>query len=85
LFRDQKTAFSDEDVNALKMITPLFALSLAKAVRGIEVSEDQPGDVEGAADDIVEDNTEEQPKPKKKGKPKKDPADWWKTGETPPF
>ena len=84
LFRDQKTPFSDEDVNALKMITPLFALSLAKAVRGIEVSEDQPESApEG--NDIIEDSADEQPKPKKKGKPKKDPADWWKTGEAPPF
>lgn len=85
LFRDEKTPFSDEDVNALKMITPLFALSLAKAVRGIEVSEDPQGEPERESDDIIEDSAEERPKPKKKNKPRKDPADWWKTGETPPF
>ena len=46
----------------------------------------------GDEDDVTpsgadESNTDfpDAPKPKKGGKPKIDPADWWKRGEAPPF
>ncbi|MCY2952329.1 MAG: response regulator [Planctomycetota bacterium] len=69
LFRDQKTPFKDEDVNAVKMMSPLFASSLAVAVRRMEGEE--------AEDSSTPDE------PKQKRKP--DPADWWKNGDHPPF
>lgn len=69
LFRDAKTPFSDDDVSAIKSVAPLFALALARAARGNSADAD-----EGAT--LPEE-------PKKKGK--KDPADWWKNGEAPPF
>jgi hypothetical protein len=69
LFRDQKTPFKDEDVNAVKMMSPLFASSLAAAVRRMEGEE--------AEDSSTPDE------PKQKRKP--DPADWWKNGDHPPF
>jgi GAF domain-containing protein len=39
LFRDHKTPFSDEDVAALKTVSPLFSLALARAVKGMELAE----------------------------------------------
>jgi hypothetical protein len=78
LFRDKKTPFADADISAIRAISPLFALSLASAVRGANpagdsADEDAP-DTGGAPGDEPEN------KPKKN-----DPADWWKRGETPPF
>jgi len=73
LFRDHNTPFSTDDVAALKTMSPLFALSLARAVRGSEGESDEPH--EGTPPPPSNDN-----KPKKK-----DPADWWKNGEAPPF
>ena len=73
LFRDHNTPFSTDDVAALKTMSPLFALSLARAVRGGDVENEEPHDGNPPPST---DNT----KPKKK-----DPADWWKNGEAPPF
>jgi FixJ family two-component response regulator len=73
LFRDHNTPFSTDDVAAIKTMSPLFALSLARAVRGGDGENDEPH--EG-----------NQPPPSNDNKPKKkDPADWWKNGEAPPF
>ena len=86
LFRDGKTPFSEDDINAIKVICPLFALSLAKAVKGLTGPEEgeDPTPEDGP---IAEGPDPDQPKRKRKPspKPKKDPADWWKTGEAPPF
>lgn len=74
LFRDRKTPFSEDDMTALKTVAPLFALSLARSVKGGQASEEQtdgPGPDQQGPD-----------KPKSR---KKDPADWWKRGEDPPF
>lgn len=78
LFRDNKTPFSEDDVIALKTISPLFALALAKSVRGHEGDEREERDPEHRD----EPQAPEQPKSNKK---KPDPADWWKRGEEPPF
>ncbi|MGE5611674.1 MAG: response regulator [Bacillota bacterium] len=69
LFRDQKTPFTDDDMNAVKAIAPVFAVSLTQAVKGME----------GSGGGGLE--TEDDPKPKGKT----DPSDWWKNGEAPPF
>jgi FixJ family two-component response regulator len=72
LFRDHNTPFSTDDVAALKTMSPLFALSLARAVRSNEGEGEEP--------------PEGNPPPTNDNKPKKkDPADWWKNGEAPPF
>src|SRR3954470_20107578 len=42
LFRDAKTPFSNDDVAAIKTISPLFALSLARAVKMNEGDGDEP-------------------------------------------
>ena len=83
LFRDGKTPFSEDDVIALKTISPLFALSLAKSVRGHDGEErDEREDREQDRDPHHDDSpAPEQPKSKKKP----DPADWWKRGDQPPF
>jgi len=73
LFRDAKTPFSNDDVAAIKTISPLFALSLARAVKSADDEHPEPEEGKG-------------PPPTDGEKPKKkDPADWWKTGEAPPF
>lgn len=46
LFRDSRTPFCDEDIAAARAAAPLFALSLARAVKGDGVPED---DAEGPA------------------------------------
>jgi hypothetical protein len=74
LFRDHNTPFSTDDVAAIKTMSPLFALSLARAVKINETENDEPP--HDGNQPPSSDNT----KPKKK-----DPADWWKTGEAPPF
>ncbi|HEV8377649.1 MAG TPA: response regulator [Tepidisphaeraceae bacterium] len=72
LFRDHNMPFSTDDVAAIKTMSPLFALSLARAVRGGDAEHDEPH--------------EGNPPPSNENKPKKkDPADWWKNGEAPPF
>ena len=76
LFRDQKAPFTDEDLNTLKSISPIFSVALAAAVRGSnEVDEESEGDLD--YDD-----------PDRERKDKSDrrtDADWWKNGEPPPF
>ena len=73
LFRDSKTPFSNDDVAAIKTVSPLFALSLARAVKAGEGEHDEPQEGKGPP-----------PVDGEKTK-KKDPADWWKNGEAPPF
>lgn len=73
LFRDDNEGFSDDDVATLKQISPLFAVTLAEAVRGSQkyTRDDNPfytGDDAGEAPDS-----------------RHDAADWWKRGEDPPF
>ncbi len=89
-FRDAKSPFSTDDETLLKAISPLFAVSLASIVRG---DEQEPGEnekpfLDGEADsdsafggDMQIDPEDAPKKPRKR----KDPADWWKTGEAPPF
>lgn len=68
MFRDGRTPFHDEDIAALKMVSPLFAVSLAKTVRATG-GDDEGG---GLADGDLPPG-------------KKDPSEWWKRGEQPPF
>jgi response regulator of citrate/malate metabolism len=90
-FRDAKSPFENEFESLLKQVSPIFAVALASVVRGteheaeyedqdvgpfIDKNEDRPGNAAEPDDD--------QPKRDKK-RPKEDPADWWKRGETPPF
>jgi hypothetical protein len=88
LFRDASAPFTDEDAAALKAISPIFATALASCVRGSEAGEDD-ADTEASGDgnnpfydNVEDDEPKEKEKPKK---PKKDDADWWKRGESPPF
>jgi len=72
LFRDHNTPFSTDDVAAIKTMSPLFALSLARAVKMNETDGEEPHDGN-------------QPPPTNEKPKKKDPADWWKNGEAPPL
>ena len=89
LFRDGKTPFTDEDVAALKTTSPMFALALARMVKGIDGPDGEAeADPDSPADhpDTTSDPSAEGPKHRPGEKPKKpDPADWWKRGEAPPF
>jgi hypothetical protein len=92
LFRDASAPFTDEDAAALKAISPIFATALASCVRGSEAGDgddDADTDTEASGDgnnpfydNVDDDEPKEKEKPKK---PKKDDADWWKRGESPPF
>src|SRR5215212_9292804 len=63
MFRDHHTPFSNDDVAALKTMSPLFALSLARAVKMNESDGDEPPQ-------------DGNPPPTNDNKPKKkDPAD----------
>jgi DNA-binding response OmpR family regulator len=73
LYRDGRTPYTDDDASALRTVSPMFALALARMVKGIDGPDPEP-DHPGPADE-----------PKKKAKPRTDPADWWKRGEEPPF
>jgi FixJ family two-component response regulator len=76
MFRDHNTPFSTDDVAAIKTMSPLFALALARAVKVNESEGDEPPEGNGNGN----------PPPTNDNKPKKkDPADWWKNGEAPPF
>ncbi len=83
MFRDGKTPFTDDDAEALKAISPIFATALAGMVRG----DDEEGDEEdfGADGGSMLDGSSDEEKPKNKKKEKKNDADWWKRGEEPPF
>jgi FixJ family two-component response regulator len=80
MFRDAKAPFTDDDAQALKSISPIFATSLAASVHDEDDNDDDGGslldpDVDGKG-----------PTPKKKQpKDKTTDADWWKRGEAPPF
>ena len=74
-FRDDRTPFTDDDHSLLKQISPIFAVELATVVRDGQLTDTPFYDG---------DPTPEDPEKKPK-KGKKDPADWWKTGEEPPF
>jgi FixJ family two-component response regulator len=76
-FRDEKNGFKDEDAELLRQIGPIFAIELASVVH-----EDE-GDETPFCEDTAE--PEEKHNAPKKRPPKKDPADWWKNGEAPPF
>jgi len=74
-FRDERAPFTDDDASLLTQVSPIFAVTLAGVVR------------DGQVGDTPVDNGETE-KPEgnaKPRKPKKDPADWWKNGEDPPF
>ena len=73
-FREESKNFQEEDLSLLRQISPIFALELATIVR--EHQPDQPF-YEG---DTQTEGGDDKPKPRKK-----DPADWWKNGEEPPF
>ena len=94
-FRDAKSPFENEFESLLKQVSPIFAVALASVVRGteheaeyedqdvgpfIDKNEERPAG--GAAD---ADSSDDEPKRDKKKRPKEDPADWWKRGDTPPF
>lgn len=87
-FRDAKSPFSTDDETLLKAISPLFAVSLASIVRGDEENpaENEKPFFDADADADADGDTQIDPEgtPKKPRK-RKDPADWWKTGEAPPF
>jgi FixJ family two-component response regulator len=79
-FRDERAPFSDDDMTLLKQIGPIFAVELATIVR--ETQGHTPfddADFEGGNTKSPDENSQ------KKKPPKKDPADWWKRGEEPPF
>jgi hypothetical protein len=85
LFRDGKTPFTDDDAQALKTISPIFATSLSSIVRD---EDEEGGDgehggslLDGSGDDKPSNGGDD--KPRKKGN--KSDADWWKRGEAPPF
>jgi FixJ family two-component response regulator len=75
-FRDENNGFKELDVDLLRQIGPIFAIELATVVREAQ-PEDSPF-CEG-------DNEAEEKGNAPKKRPKKDPADWWKHGEEPPF
>jgi FixJ family two-component response regulator len=90
LFRDDGTPFSEEDVATIRVIGPIFAVTLATMVRhendGGE--DDESPFYDGGS--IVEDEPEIEdedapPSNKPRRKKKKDDSDWWKRGEQPPF
>ncbi len=68
-FRDVKNPFTTDDENLVRSISAIFAVSLASVVR------DGPSEDGDTA--LYEEERDE--------KPRKDPADWWKTGGEPPF
>lgn len=76
-FREEKSAFSEDDMGLVQQISPIFAVELATVVRDGQMPDAPFYDGEG--------NTAEPDEKPRKQPPKKDPADWWKTGEEPPF
>ena len=77
MFRDGKTPFSDDDAEALKSISPIFATALATMVHEGEEGEDD--------NSMLDEDVREDDEPKKKKRNPKNDADWWKRGEDPPF
>jgi DNA-binding response OmpR family regulator len=79
LFRDQKAPFTDQDIEVLKAIAPIFSTTLASTVRRAERADlDENPFYDG-----------EEPNPEKDERNEKrdarSEADWWKRGEPPPF
>ncbi|HEX5242455.1 MAG TPA: response regulator [Tepidisphaeraceae bacterium] len=72
-FRDSKSTFTSDDETLVRAISPIFAVSLASVVRDSTTDE---GDTALYDEERDRDRDE---------KPRKDPADWWKTGGDPPF
>lgn len=74
-FRDERAPYSDGDAALLRQISAVFAVELATIVRDTQD--------DAAFDDNADTSTPDADK--KARKPKKDPADWWKNGDAPPF
>ena len=75
-FRDEKNGFNPSDAELLRQVGPIFAIELASVVR--EAESDETPFCEGESDSQKGESSKKRP-------PKKDPADWWKNGEAPPF
>jgi hypothetical protein len=88
MFRDGKTPFTDDDAQALKAISPIFATALAGMVK-----DDDGGDDDEDGGSLLDDSGfdgnggagGDAPKPNNKKRDKTTDADWWKRGEQPPF
>ena len=74
-FRDERAPFTEEDGKLLKQISAIFAVELATIVR-----ETDDSDAAAEGTDTHPQTPDNKPKARKK-----DPADWWKNGEEPPF
>ena len=83
MFRDAKSPFTDDDAQALKSISPIFATSLAGSVH--DEDDDDFGDDGGSLLDGGDDNNGKGPQKKPRSNNKPNDADWWKRGEAPPF
>jgi FixJ family two-component response regulator len=84
MFRDAKTPFTDDDAQALKSVSPIFATSLAASVHDEDGEDDDGGSL--LDDDLGGGGSGGTNPPKKKNpKDKTTDADWWKRGEAPPF
>lgn len=85
-FREDTSAFLPEDEALLKSIAPIFAVALASVVR--QNGEDEDDNDEQGGGGLKDEHDGPGPRDEGKGKrreQKKDPADWWKRGESPPF
>ena len=87
LFRDGKTPFTDDDAQALKTISPVFATSLAAMVHDEDEDEEAGGGfmLDDDVRDDVDDRGPDKKNPKRRKSEEKNDADWWKRGEAPPF
>jgi DNA-binding response OmpR family regulator len=79
LFRDQKAPFTDQDIEVLKAIAPIFSTTLASTVRRAERADLD----ENPFYDGDEPNSEKDERNEKRDA--RSEADWWKRGEPPPF
>jgi len=79
LFRDQKAPFTEQDIEMLKAISPIFSVALASTVRQSEKADlDENPFYDG------DDHTGEREERDEKRDTRSE-ADWWKRGEPPPF
>lgn len=85
MFRDGRSPFTDDDAQALRAISPIFATALAGMVKDDDSADaDEFGEAGGSLlDEDVKDD--QPPKNNKKKRDKTTDADWWKRGEQPPF
>jgi FixJ family two-component response regulator len=80
LYREGARPFTAADAEIIKSIGPIFAVSLAAAVR---IDSPETEETEGGlAEPDYEADQPEKPRKRKKGS---SDADWWKNGEPPPF